>query len=83
MSQNIKVLIPICNVPEDTCVYRSTKGKMQYIVKRVSTNNGITNILLSDNNGKISSIVLEDSTEVVWETNLETLNKVYKNEKAN
>ena len=26
---------------------------------------------------------ISNSTEVIWETDLETLNKVYKNEKAN
>lgn len=77
MSQKIKVLIPVCEVPEDSCVYKSTKGKVPYIVKRLYTNDKYINILLSDTSSKTISSILEGSTEVILETDLETLNNIY------
>lgn len=76
MLKKIKVLIPVGDVPEDLFVYRRNNSKL-YTVKHLYTANGNrTHILLSTESKAVISIQ-EDSTEVILETDLETLNNMY------
>lgn len=81
MSQKIKVLIPICEVPENSIVYKGMKGKIPYIVKHILSITGDDHIIiLLGNSGEFnvtSTILRSPSTEVIWETDLDTLNNIY------
>ena len=90
MTSTIKALVKIETVPDGELV-KKLGGTTPYIVLRnIKIHNldgRILNIQTDNNtvfimNGKNINCI-SNSTEVIWETDLETLNKVYKNEKAN